>query len=83
MSVDNRIHLSRDTKPPDRGGNVVALPAYGQKPLLLLAIAMSALLLPREWRRRERPRRSAPLGVRPSRPLFCSWCVGKRRHGDR
>jgi len=30
MSVDNRIHLSRDTKPPDRGGNVVALPAYGR-----------------------------------------------------
>jgi len=45
MSVDNRIHLSRDTKPPDRGGNVVALSVDGQKPFLLLAIAMSALLL--------------------------------------
>jgi hypothetical protein len=45
VSVDNRIPLSRDTKPPARGDNVVALPASKPQPLLLLAIAMSALLL--------------------------------------
>jgi len=40
-----RIHQSRDTKPPARTDNVVALPADRPKPFLLLAIAMSALLL--------------------------------------
>ena len=45
MRLDMRIHQSRDTKPPARTDNVVALPADRLKPFLLLAIAMSALLL--------------------------------------
>jgi pimeloyl-ACP methyl ester carboxylesterase len=45
MSVNNRFHLAPDTRAPARSNDVVALPAQWPKPFLLLAIAMSALLL--------------------------------------
>jgi len=45
MRVDTRIHLTRDNLPPARSDGVVALPASKSKPFLLVAIAMSALLL--------------------------------------
>jgi pimeloyl-ACP methyl ester carboxylesterase len=45
MTADNRIHLNQDTTRLVQGKNVVALPTSRPTPFLLLAIAMSALLL--------------------------------------
>jgi pimeloyl-ACP methyl ester carboxylesterase len=45
MRVASRIHLNPDTKPLAHSDIVVALPADRPKPFLLLAIAISALLL--------------------------------------
>ena len=44
MNANKRIHMTRDN-PPGQSDKVVARPAYGPKPFLFLAIAMSALLL--------------------------------------
>jgi pimeloyl-ACP methyl ester carboxylesterase len=45
MRLETQIHLVRDANPPAQSANVVALRASRPKPLLLFAIAMSALLL--------------------------------------